>query len=602
MLKSIVPPTRGVLVPILVGLLVGALFLLVADHFLYPPDCAFYWAWAEAPLRQGNFSFSDVYERLQMPTLYVWLTDTGRLSNDWPMGTGVALLPTLVFGPAVSHAWMAFWIVIAFVLWWRGAAFSTSAKTIGLLAALIGTPVLFYGAFGPFFSHPASFAAVTAYIVVWAKTRSQRTSYQWLLLGLLLGFATLVRPQNVMLGLILVADLAPLLRRDSIRKNLVGFTLFAIGAVLTFSPQMLAWWALYGSPFMLPKVEEMHWLTPNLGKLLFSDFHGVLPWTPIYGLAAIGLLLLAARDRALAGGLALVICVQIYLNAANVVWWSGGSFGNRRLGDYAIVIAYAIAALWDVSPEKNVATPSPFFRTGASIAVAACCLWTLTLLLAERRGLLPLDRYVQFNQPGFANAILDTLQQPGESANALLKPLKNAAAQPTTVSTGLWIRILSAALLSFATVVVILGTRRLRRFHARRLAISITALATAITILTAIAALRTTPVENKYVLEIVRKTPGILWDNYIELAYYEIISERPTDAETAARRAMKIRPNHYSNYWYLATALRDQGRDAEAAQAYQRVLDLHPQHPSAAQERNAAKARAAGFAAPDYNL
>lgn len=313
-------------------------------------------------------------------------------------------------------------------------------------------------------------------------------------------------------------------------------------------------------------------------------------------------MLLAARDRALAGGLALVIGVQIYLNAANVVWWSGGSFGNRRLGDYAIVIAYAIAALWDISPEKNIATPSPVFRTGAGIAVAAYCLWTLTLLLAERRGLLPLDRYVQFNQPGFTSAILETLQQPGEAVNALLKPLKNAAAQPTTASTGLWIRILSAALLSFATVVVILGTRRLRRFHARRLAISITALATAITILTAIAALRTTPVENKYVLEIVRKTPGILWVNYIELAYYEIISERPTDAETAARRAMKIRPNHYSNYWYLATALRDQGRDAEAAQAYQRVLDLHLQQPSAAHERNAATARAAGFETPDQNL
>lgn len=616
-------PPRGrcaLLSSLALGLAAGGLFFLIADHFLSPPDCAFYWAWAETLARQGNFAFSDVYERLRMPTLYVWLTPSGRLSNDWPMGAGLLLLPVVMTGRAVAHAWMALWVVAALALWWRaaGALFTRGARLTGTAAALAGTPLLFYAAFGPFFSHPASFAAVTAFLVAWDRTRftpGGRGGREWLLLGLLLGFAALVRPQNGLLGVVLLAEL-PRWRRGAetcLRPRAAHLALFVAGTLLAFSPQMLAWWTLYGSPFSLPKLDEMQWLRPHLAELLLSDFHGVFPWTPVYGLAALGLLVLARRDGVLAGGLALALAVQIYLNAANMVWWSGGSFGNRRLGDSAIIIAYALAALWDTrrmtararagapagsgTEDGTGAAPADsapprLLHFGVGLGAGLCVLWTLTLLLAERRGLLPLDRYVPLNHPEMRQRLIQTWSDMGETAKALGRPLAEALRRPGSDDPDGWLlRLAGALLLTAGTVLVLAAIRRLSLRDAGRLALPLAGLAALLAAVTGVAALRTPAERNPAVLEIVRRSPGILWDNYIELAYYEIMKERPREAEKAARKAQQIRPNHYSNFWYLATALRDQGRYQEAVEAYDQVLKLHPSHPSAARERDAARAR-----------
>lgn len=570
---------------------IAAAFFLVAHHFLSPPDCAFYWAWAETLARQGNFSFSEVYERLQMPTLYVWLTPTGRLSNDWPLGSGLLLLPVVLAGRAVAHAWIVLWVVAALAVWARSAPFSAAGRLWALAAVVFGTPLFFYAAFGPFFSHPASFAAVAFFVAAWERTRGSRSRREWLLLGLLLGFATLVRPQNALIAAVLIPEGVSRFRQ----RRLPGFSdlaLFAGGAAVAFAPQMIAWWTIYGSPLAVPKLDEMHWFAPNLGPLLFSDFHGVLPWTPLYALACLGLLLLFQRDPVLATGLGLLLGLQVYVNAANLVWWSGGSFGNRRLADVAIVAAYGVGALWDgVRPRGGrqngeEAGSGILLRVVGGGGVVLCCLWTLTLVLAERRGLLPLDRYFPFGEPEFRRAVTVVWTEPAETAGALLRPLREAAA-----AGGLFVRAAAAVALAAGIVAVGTGLDRLRRTHLPRMAMAGLGLAAGLVALVTVAGVRTPPERNPVLLEMVRSSSGILWDNYIELAYYEIMRERPLRAERAARKALAIRPGHYSSHWYLGVALRDQGRHAEAAQAFQEVLRLNPGHPMARSARDEAIAR-----------
>ena len=189
------------------GLAVALAFVLFADPFLSPPDCAFYWAWGSSLAHRLSFDFSPVYAALEMPVHYVYITPTGRMANDWPMGAGLALIPAVLAGRVVAHAWVLAWLCGAVGLWWRAARFTRTARAFAVTGMVLGTPLLFYALFGPFFSHVVSFAVTTAFLVAWDRTRDSRTAREWLLLGLLLGFATLARPQNLFLGVVLLPDL-----------------------------------------------------------------------------------------------------------------------------------------------------------------------------------------------------------------------------------------------------------------------------------------------------------------------------------------------------------------------------------------------------------
>ena len=367
------------------ALVAGACFFLFSDPFLSPPDCALYWSWAQSLFHDLDFAFWNDYAGFEVPVRYVYLTGASRISNDWPIGAGLALGPVVLLGKSIAHAWTILFCVGAMALWTRAARDQSRQSGLsrewGLGAMIAGTPVLFYLSFGPFFSHAASFAATTAFLAVWSTTRGNRTMLEWILLGFLLGLATVVRPQNALLA---IAFLAELPARFTPR-----FLPFAAGAaLLAFAPQLIAWQFLYGSPLALPKVDEMRWLSPAIGETVLSDYHGVLPWTPIYIPALAGLFLLYRMDARLATGLLLMLAVQLHVNAANEVWWAGGSFGNRRLMDGAIVVAWGIAALAGIESKPA--------RWTARAAIVACCAWTTWLLLAERAGALPLSRHVPF--------------------------------------------------------------------------------------------------------------------------------------------------------------------------------------------------------------
>lgn len=550
----------------LLPILVAVAFLLFADPFLSPPDCASYWAWGESLARDGDLAFSNQYMAAEMPSLYVYLTPTGRIANDWPMGAGFALLPWMLLGKVAAQAWVFALVFGAMKLAADAIAEDTRARVLALGAMFAGTPLLFYTFCGPFFSHAVSFACTTAFLVMWAKTRDCRSHNAWLALGLLLGVATLVRPQNALLGVVFLAEWRTLRRAT----HLSGMARCALGAVLGFLPAMIAYRTLYGSFLALPKAEEMNWFTPAIIEVLFSDFHGILPWTPIYALGIAGLFVLARRDGVLGKGLLAVFAVQLYLNAANLVWWSGGSFGNRRLTDSAILVGWGIAALWGAASTRRQ-------RIALGSAMAACVAWTCWLVLAERRLLVPLDRYIPFIDAEFPGRLIAVATAPLETFRACARPFL-AALEPEG---NLLPRVWSALALGGATAFFM----RWRQPHgrARIAALGLGAASLILTCAVLAAAARTPPLDRSKLPENLRATSGILWDNYVELAYYELVRRDFAAAETAARRAIDVRANHPTAWWYLAVATLEQGRPAQAAEAAQRVLEMNPEHPGARQ-------------------
>jgi hypothetical protein len=548
----------------LIPILVAVAFLLFADPFLSPPDCASYWAWGESLVRDGDLAFSNQYAAAEMPTLYVYLTPTGRIANDWPMGAGFALLPWMLLGRVAAQAWIFALVLGAMKLAADTIAETPRARTVALGAMFAGTPLLFYTFCGPFFSHAVSFAVTTAFLVMWARTRDNRSPEAWLALGLLLGIAALVRPQNLLLGIVFLAEWRTLLRA----ANRGGIVRCALGAVLGFAPAMIVYRTLYGSFLALPKAEEMNWFSPAVIEVLFSDFHGILPWTPIYVLGIAGLIVLAKRDGVLGRGLLAVFAVQLYLNAANLVWWSGGSFGNRRMADSAILVAWGIGALWAAASTRRQ-------RIALTATASLCVAWTCCLVLAERRLLVPLDRYIPFLDSEFPGRLIAVATSPIETFRACARPFISAL-EPNG---GMLARGLSA--LALGGVTALLMRLRPPQGRARIAALGLGTASLILTCAVLVAAARTPPLDPATLPANMRATSGILWDNYVELAYYELVRGDFAEAETAARRAIDVRDNHPTAWWYLAVATLEQGRPAQAAEAAQRVLEMNPDHAGA---------------------
>lgn len=552
------PPTLRAAAPALAaGLLAALLFLLAADPFLAPPDCAMYWSWAASLVHDGDFAFYNQFEALGVVPWYRYVTGAGRLANDWPMGSGIALAPAVALGPLAAQAWVCMLAAAALRMALPTLAEDPRGRALALAGVLAGTPLLFYLACGPFFSHAVAFAVVTAFLVLWRATLTERTAAQSLLLGVLLGASALVRPQLALLGLVFLAE-GPRGWR-TLATTRAG-ALLALGIALGAAPAPIAHSVLYGSPLALPKSEEMLWLRPALGKVLFSDYHGILPWTPLYALGAAGLVALARRERVAALGLGLVLATQLYVNAANYVWWAGGSFGNRRMLDVAIVVAIGVGALWEARRA----------RVALVATVAVCVLWTLLLLVAERRGALPLDRYVPFG----GKMLRSLLPPPGETLAALSRPLREAIAAGAVVP-----RVLCALALGGAVAWLFRPREAsLPDVRAAALAAAIAALST---VAVAAAAVRTPPVTDPVVRERAGDKSGILWDAYTEIAFYHNQRGEYIEALVACERAIAIRPLNRTPYWYAAAACFELRRFADARAYATRVLELDPQHEGA---------------------
>ncbi|MBA3638734.1 MAG: hypothetical protein H0W53_05535, partial [Acidobacteria bacterium] len=128
------------------------------------------------------------------------------------------------------------------------------------------------------------------------------------------------------------------------RAVLLGL-LSLVTAVVAFVPQMIVWMALYGQPLAMPQGGGfMRWTEPALWSVLFSDWHGLLTWTPVVAVALFGLIPLARKHGALATALILFLALSWYVNAAVADWWAGAAFGSRRFISCFPVFAIALAA------------------------------------------------------------------------------------------------------------------------------------------------------------------------------------------------------------------------------------------------------------------
>jgi hypothetical protein len=211
-------------------------------------------------------------------------------------------------------------------------------------------------------------------VVVWLSARRQSA----FAIGLAIGFACTVRPQNAPIALV------PLF--FGWRLAVGGWRSMLGGALLAALPQFVVSQTLWGAPLAFVNIggQAHPWqmfATFRPFETLFSWYHGLVTWTPLLAIALIGLVLLRKRDRALAhAGLALFAAQWLVLSVLERWFWGGASFGQRRFDSCTIFFIIGVAAFLERVP-----------RWLGALTVTAATAWTMLLFVASSR--LNLNRY-----------------------------------------------------------------------------------------------------------------------------------------------------------------------------------------------------------------
>jgi hypothetical protein len=261
------------------------------------------------------------------------------------------------------------------------------------LAIWLGTPLLFYMYVAPPMSHATSAFAVSLFLLTWLMVRERWSARGLVALGALAALMTMVREQDAFFVAAPAVDFALMCWRHPGERGrlLLAATAGTAAAVLCFLPQALAYLALNGriGPSRLV-ARKMTWTSPHALEVLAAPAHGFFIWTPLAGLALLGLFVLWRRTgpdvRPVVIGLAAAVAVQVYVGGSVESWTVAGAFGQRRFVALTPILVCGLAAV------LAVAAPKPTARRVLWVAIALAVWWNIALMLQFGAGLMNRQR------------------------------------------------------------------------------------------------------------------------------------------------------------------------------------------------------------------
>ncbi|MDB4988854.1 MAG: hypothetical protein JWN04_4032 [Myxococcaceae bacterium] len=306
-------------------------------------------------------------------------------------------------------------------------ALRITEPSFAILASIglcVGSPLIWFMLRQPSFSHATDACAVALFASAWLARFGSRSLLQWVGMGLLLGLAMLVRPQNIAHVMLPLAEwlwlAVPLIRaRDAraLSKWVATGGAFVLAAALAFSPLLWIWRSLYGRWTLVPQgADFMHWYDSRWDVTLFSSRGGLFAWHPLILLSVVGLFVLAcsrryARELRLFAVLGIVILLaQSYINGAARDWWGGWAFGGRRFLSCTIYFAAGLATMLETFRRFVVARPARFAKLSAAAFVCMFALYNRSLADDYLFSRVAPDA-AQPMKPRYASALLKTLDE-----------------------------------------------------------------------------------------------------------------------------------------------------------------------------------------------
>jgi len=266
----------------------------------------------------------------------------GPWANTTLMLTPLIAALTALLGYLLARRWSGPW---------------TSAAA--MLVVGLGGPLMHWGAMVVQYSHAYAAFGVALGVLAWVRAvEAPLIRKRWLLAGMGIGVAAVMRSQEMLLLMAPAITLALRLGQDlRARRNplptLVAGGLVLAGFASVFWIQILSNVTLYGKPWVIPQGAlylQLAHAHPFL--TLFAARNGMLSWHPLLWLGVIGIGVMIARRSSRVLGIALWIplAIDVYVNSAAIDWHGAASFGARRLVALAAPLvattALCLDALW----------------------------------------------------------------------------------------------------------------------------------------------------------------------------------------------------------------------------------------------------------------
>lgn len=388
-----------------------AIRLFLSGVYLFP-DGQGYFSYLSSIFYDGDLQLYNDFVNLRIPTPLA-LNPNGYVSNVWAFGTTFFWAPFYlagrVFGSAGANPYSGwFWSMINFgtmlyalaALWLifdslKTLGFGKKEAAISTVLSFFGTPMCFYTLVVPSTSHGISAFCVCLFLWFWIRSMNNpgnpgnpARNYRYVLLGILAGLMTMTRSQD---GLFIICPACEWLY-GLIRKKLPLSALLRNAAVFSasflaaFSPQLLIWKFIHGGFLAAPESFSITLKNPVVSRILFSPYHGLLYWTPLFFAAFTGLALSFRKYTPVAAAFLLTLSAQVLVNSLWVQWWEGHSFGLRQTTGSILMIAFGSGLLWRLSRPLNRA-----LKTLLSILIVAAAAWTASLCMHSYLGLNLID-------------------------------------------------------------------------------------------------------------------------------------------------------------------------------------------------------------------
>ena len=236
--------------------------------------------------------------------------------------------------------------------------FSEQITALTILTIVLGTNLLNYATYDACTSHVYNFALINVFIWYTIQWYKSRQFFNLILLGLLSGLITLVRPSNIIV-LVFFFTYGVFTKENLKQRIQLIFTKFhwflfmALAFVLVWVPQFIYWWKITGH-FVVNSYpdEQFFWGNPHFFDGFFSYRKGWLVYTPVMVFALAGIFLLFRKLKEFSWATLIFMSLATYIIVSWWCWWYGGSFGMRPFVDYygllAIPMALLFTELWNL--------------------------------------------------------------------------------------------------------------------------------------------------------------------------------------------------------------------------------------------------------------
>jgi hypothetical protein len=375
-----------------------------------------YWAYLPSVYYDHDLDFEDEYRHIYTPEnnnsanpklapqiQKTSITSVGKTNNPHPPGTAIVWFPAFIAADILSSVfklpqngfadmyqvfcgiWSVGITIIGLLLCEKVVHQITKnrqASFVSTVLIFLASPLLFYGSYDVLNSHFASFFLANLFwYLLLVKQNNWKVS---VILGVVVGLATLVRLQN---SLLLIVAVVYVFWR---KKMLIKYHSLILGTtfLLTISPLFFIWLNIYGIP--IPAEYKNWWLQTNLLGSLFHKTNGLFSRTPILLISLLGLKSFADRSRRIAMLMFFFFFTQLIVITLHG-GWSAAAYGGRMytssLPFFAISLSYLLIRIQKKWDNKILFYFSAFFVILNIISAMSFVLFEKEVNSGKKRGL-----------------------------------------------------------------------------------------------------------------------------------------------------------------------------------------------------------------------